>query len=250
MYIRHGSQTDQGRIRTSNEDSFIVNGRSKLFLVADGMGGHAAGEVASHIASTTVEELLTAPGDSQGDPAETLRLAAQSANAGIYEAQRENPEYLGMGSTLTALIFRSAQYYIAHVGDSRAYLLRDGTLDQLTRDHSVVWHLYESGVLRKEDLSRHPQKNLIIRSIGPHPQVEIDIESGEARERDVFLLCSDGLTDVLPDEAIRRVLSDGDKTPQELADTLVDAANMGGGPDNVTVVVVRLEPGAAQEQTP
>lgn len=244
MHIRYGSQSDQGRIRTSNEDSFIVNGRNKLFLVADGMGGHAAGEVASRIASTTLQELLANTG-SQGDSAEALRSAAQAANSRIYEAQRQNPEYQGMGSTLTALMVRGSKYYVAHVGDSRAYLLRDGTLDQLTRDHSVVWHLFESGVLRKEDLSKHPQKNLIIRSIGPHPQVEVDIESGEAHERDVFLLCSDGLTDVLTDQAIHRILSDSNKSPQELADVLVSSANAGGGPDNVTVVVVRLEPGVA-----
>ncbi len=249
MRIRYGSQSNQGRVRTSNEDSFFANGRTRLFLVADGMGGHAAGEVASHIASTTIQEILVTPGSSQDDPAEALRSAAQAANARIYEAQRETLEYLGMGSTLSALMFRGSNYYIAHVGDSRAYLLREGTLDQLTRDHSVVWHLYESGVLRKEDLSKHPQKNLIIRSIGPHPQVEVDIESGEARERDLFLLCSDGLTDVLPDEAIQRIVSDPAKSPQELADTLVNAANDGGGPDNVTVVVVRLEPGTAETST-
>jgi len=208
------------------------------------MGGHAAGEVASRIASTTLQELLTNTG-SPGDSAESLRAAALAANCRIYEAQRQNPEYQGMGSTLTALTVRGSKYYIAHVGDSRAYLLRDGTLDQLTRDHSVVWHLYESGVLRKEDLSKHPQKNLIIRSIGPHPQVEVDIESGEARERDVFLLCSDGLTDVLTDQAIHRILSDSTRSPQELAEVLVSAANAGGGPDNVTVVVVRLEPGVS-----
>jgi len=211
------------------------------------MGGHAAGEVASNIAATTMQEVLTAPGSSQSDPAEALRLAVQDANTRIYEAQRATPEYLGMGSTLSALMFRGQKYYVAHVGDSRAYLLRDGVLEQLTRDHSVVWHLYESGVLRKEDLSRHPQKNLIIRSIGPHPQVEVDIETGEARERDVYLLCSDGLTDVLPDAAIQRIVSDPARTPQELADTLVDAANDGGGPDNVTVVVVRLEAGEDQK---
>jgi protein phosphatase len=244
LHIRYGSQSDQGRIRTSNEDSFVVNGRNKLFLVADGMGGHAAGEVASRIASSTLQEMLSNAG-SEGDSAEALRFAAQAANARIYEAQRQNPEYQGMGSTLTALMVKGSSYYIAHVGDSRAYLLRDGTLDQLTRDHSVVWHLFESGVLRKADLSKHPQKNLIIRSIGPHPQVEVDVETGEARERDVFLLCSDGLTDVLTDEAIHRILSDSTKSPQELAEVLVSSANAGGGPDNVTVVVVRLDPGVS-----
>jgi PPM family protein phosphatase len=148
-----------------------------------------------------------------------------------------------MGSTLTVMSFSDAGYHIAHVGDSRAYLLRDGVLDQLTRDHSLVWHLFESGVLRKDELSSHPQKNLITRSIGPHPQVEVDLESGEAREGDIYLLCSDGLTDVLSDEIIRQMLSQSDKSPQELGDALVSAANTMGGPDNITVVVVHLMPG-------
>jgi PPM family protein phosphatase len=248
LHIRYGNQSDQGRVRTSNEDSSIVNGRNRLFIVADGMGGHAAGEVASHIASTTVEEYMTTGGNSQ-EPAEALRLAAQAANARIYETQKQKPEYAGMGSTLTALLLRGSRYYIAQVGDSRGYLLRDGILDQLTRDHSVVWHLYENGLLRKEDLSRHPQKNLITRSIGPHPQVDVDIETGDVREGDVFLLCSDGLTDVLSDSAIRNILTDPGKTPQELGDRLVSAANSGGGPDNVTVVVVQVAAdGSPQEK--
>jgi len=245
LRIRYGSQSDQGRIRTSNEDSFFVNGRTNLFLVADGMGGHAAGEIASGIARDTLQELLAKPGAAR-NPTEALQAAAQAANARIYEAQRHTAEYSGMGSTLTALMFSGGKYYVAQVGDSRAYLLRDGELSQLTKDHSVVWHLFETGVLRKQDLSRHPQKNLITRSIGPHPQVEADIESGEALENDLFLLCSDGLTDVLADDAIHKILSDGAMDPQQIADTLVNAANKGGGPDNVTVVVVRLEPGDAE----
>ncbi|HYK90243.1 MAG TPA: SpoIIE family protein phosphatase, partial [Acidobacteriota bacterium] len=131
--------------------------------------------------------------------------------------------------------------------DSRAYLLRDGILDQLTKDHSLVWHLLESGVLRKDELSSHPQKNLITRSIGPHPAVEVDLERGEAREGDVFLLCSDGLTDVVSDENIREILSDAGRSPQEASDILVATANMHGGPDNVTVVVVHLAPGCSED---
>jgi PPM family protein phosphatase len=200
------------------------------------------------LASSTVQELLAKPGGSP-NPAETLRLAAQAANARVYETQRQKSEFAGMGSTLTALLLTAGNYFIAHVGDSRAYLLRDGVLDQLTRDHSVVWHLYESGLLRKEDLSKHPQKNLITRSIGPHPQVEIDVQGGEARDGDIYLLCSDGLTDVLTDSAIKEILSDSSKTPQELGNTLVSAANAGGGPDNITVVVVRLEPDAGPDET-
>jgi PPM family protein phosphatase len=148
-----------------------------------------------------------------------------------------------MGSTLTALTFRHDRYFIAQVGDSRAYLLREGTLEQLTRDHSLVWHLFESGILKKDELSSHPQKNLITRSIGPHPQIEVDVERGETREGDVYLLCSDGLTDVLSDENIRQILSDAEKSPQEICDLFVSRVNEGGGPDNVTAVVVKLVPG-------
>ena len=152
-----------------------------------------------------------------------------------------------MGSTLTALSFRNNRYYIVQVGDSRAYLLRDGQLEQLTRDHSLVWHLFESGILRKDELSSHPQKNLITRSIGPHPQIEVDIERGDAHIGDVYLLCSDGLTDVLSDDDIREILAETKKSPQEICDLLVNMANANGGPDNITAIVVRLEPDDSAE---
>jgi PPM family protein phosphatase len=207
------------------------------------MGGHAAGEVASSIATATVKEVIGTRRPAGSKLEDDLLLAAREANGRIYEAQRDRVDLTGMGSTLTVMSFSDTSYHIAHVGDSRAYLLRDGVLDQLTRDHSLVWHLFESGVLRKDELSSHPQKNLITRSIGPHPQVEVDLESGEAREGDIYLLCSDGLTDVLSDEIIRQMLSQSDKSPQELGDALVSAANTMGGPDNITVVVVHLMPG-------
>jgi serine/threonine protein phosphatase PrpC len=227
-------------VRSSNEDSCIANGNSRLFLVADGMGGHAAGEVASRIAADTVDEIVAHAAGGEEKPEDVLLRAAQTANDRIFEQQSRSPEYAGMGSTLTALAFREDQYYIAHIGDSRAYRLRDGVLDQLTRDHSLVWNLYESGVLGKEDLSSHPQKHLITRSIGPHPEVEVDLEQGQACEGDVYLLCSDGLTDVLSDKGIQQILFNPGKTPQDLGEDLVNAANEGGGPDNVTVVVLRL----------
>jgi protein phosphatase len=188
-----------------------------------------------------MENLVAGVEASDEDLEDVLRTAAEGANARVYESQAENPELAGMGSTLTALSFRDRRYYIAHVGDSRAYLLREGVLDQLTRDHSLVWHLYESGVLRKDELSSHPQKNLITRSVGPHSHIEVDVERGEAREGDVYLLCSDGLSDVVPDEKIRVILSDSRRSPQEMCNQLVDLANEAGGPDNITAVVVRLE---------
>ena len=247
MLIRCGAHSHQGMIRTSNEDSFAVNLKSKLFLVADGMGGHAGGEVASSMAVAALQERVSGSASDE-NPEECLRLAAQEANSRIYEKQSQNPELAGMGSTLTALSIRGQRFYIAHVGDSRAYLLRGGQLEQLTRDHSLVWHLFENGVLRKKDLSTHPQKNLITRSIGPHPEVEVDLEQGEAREGDVFLLCSDGLTDVISDEGISEVLTDTRRTPQQLGEDFVKSANAAGGPDNVTVIVVRLEHGEADDE--
>ncbi len=248
MHIEFGTHSHQGRVRTSNEDSYAANSKNRIFVVADGMGGHAAGEIASQIAASTVEEWVASRQHAGDRLEDTLRAAAQEANSRIYETQRKRAEFAGMGSTLTILSFRDKMYYIAHVGDSRAYLLREGNLDQLTRDHSLVWHLFESGVLHKEELSAHPQKNLITRSIGPHPQVEVDLEQGEAREGDIYLLCSDGLTDVLSDEHIRDVLSDNQGSAQQLGEALVNAANQGGGPDNITVVVVKLQPGNAEDE--
>lgn len=241
MRIQYGSQTNQGRVRTTNEDSCVANAETGLFLVADGMGGHAAGEIASQLAAATVDGWMKAHAAESGEPAEKLRLAALEANARVFEAQRENCALAGMGSTLTAFFFQDDKYCVAHVGDSRAYRLRDGVLDQLTRDHSLVWHLYENGVLKKSDLAKHPQKNLITRSIGSHPQVDIDIEGGEGRAGDVYLICSDGLTDEVSEESIHEALAAQRKTPQQMADQLVDAANQAGGPDNITVVVIRLQ---------
>ncbi|MGA2261001.1 MAG: Stp1/IreP family PP2C-type Ser/Thr phosphatase [Acidobacteriota bacterium] len=246
MQIQYGSQTSLGRVRTSNEDSLVANTETGLALVADGMGGHAAGEVASQLAASTINEWVTAHDAASEDAAEMLRLGALEANSRVFEAQRNDRSLAGMGSTLTALLFRGDRYYIAHVGDSRAYRMRDGVLEQLTRDHSLVWHLYENGVLEKSDLAKHPQKNLITRSIGSHSQVEIDIEEGVGRAGDVYLLCSDGLTDGVTEEGLCKVLSDPDETPQEIANGLVEAANQAGGSDNITVVVIRL---VAQDTT-
>jgi PPM family protein phosphatase len=238
LRIEYGAQSDQGMVRASNEDFFVAEGQT--FLVADGMGGHAAGEIASAMAASTVKEFLSS-GSPDSNLEQRLRLAVQEANARVYEAQKIKPECRGMGSTLTVLAFQDNRYFLSQVGDSRAYLLRDKTLSQLSHDHSVVWEYYfEKGLITKEDISRHPQKNLITRSIGTYPDVEADMQSGSLLEGDVFLLCSDGLTDMLSDQAILKILSGAGKNPQEICDSLVHAANSGGGPDNITVVVVRV----------
>ena len=239
MRIEYSARSDQGKVRNSNEDYYIANPDASLFLVADGMGGHAAGEIASQIAASTVEEVIS-DSNSGLSTVDLLRLAVQRANTRVYETQRLNPECRGMGSTLTALTFHDDRHYIAQVGDSRAYLLRGQALVQLTRDHSLVWSLYESGILTKDEISRHPQKNLITKSIGTHPEVEPDIRSGTALAGDIYLLCSDGLTDVLLDREIEQILSSGRNAPSTLIELLINAANAGGGPDNITTVVVEL----------
>lgn len=243
MRIEFGVHSDQGRVRASNEDSFVADAPDRLFLVADGMGGHAAGEVASRIAASVVEEVVRE--GPAGEAGARLHAAVRQANARVYETQRAREEYRGMGTTLTALLFDGPRYHVAQVGDSRAYLLREGALQQLTRDHSLVWPLYENGILSKDEIVRHPQKHLVTRSIGTHADVEVDLCSALCREGDLYLLCSDGLTDVLGDEEIRGILAGPDASPEEasaeeVCRRLVRAANEAGGPDNITAVVVRL----------
>lgn len=203
------------------------------------MGGHAAGEIASRMTAETIEKVVSesAPGSDMED---LLRRAVEEANMTVHQEQKIRPDCRGMGSTLTALAFSNDRYFVAQVGDSRAYLLQKNSLTQLTQDHSVVWALYTSGAISKEDISRYPQKNLITRSIGTQPQVDADIVTGPALEGDLFLLCSDGLTDVLSDNQILRTLANDIEDPQQICDKLVEAANAGGGPDNITVVVAYL----------
>jgi serine/threonine protein phosphatase PrpC len=222
----------------------IVDREAGLALVADGMGGHAAGEIASQMASSTIHDWIVSHRAAGEDAAALLRDAVLDANNKVYEAQRQDRSLAGMGSTLTSMLFEGDQYHIAHVGDSRAYRLREGKLEQLTRDHSLVWHLYENGVLDKSELARHPQKNLITRSVGSHLQVDVDIEKGEGRPGDVYLLCTDGLTDGVKEDELQAALSQSHLTPQEIAEALVDSANKAGGPDNITAVVIRLEAGS------
>lgn len=241
MRIECGARTDQGRVRTSNEDYFVANLVKRIFLVADGMGGHAAGEVASRMTAEKVEEVLSA-GPAAGATEDLLRFAVEQANASVHEAQKARPDYRGMGSTLTLLTVSADRYALAHVGDSRAYLLRDRDLIQLTQDHSLVWPLYKGGVITKDEISRNPRKNLITRSVGTQPQVEADLQTGFVRGGDLFLICSDGLTDVLSDGDLSQTLLNGNADPQYLCDILIDTANARGGPDNITSVVVRLFP--------
>jgi serine/threonine protein phosphatase PrpC len=230
--------TDTGRQRRANEDSLLA--RSPLFVVADGMGGAQAGEVASRIAVDVFEEGL---GDT-AEPERGLADRASAANARIHELSHANAEHAGMGTTLTAVYVAPEEVVIAHVGDSRAYRLRDGGLSRLTDDHSLVDELMRQGKITPEEALDHPQRSVITRALGPEPSVEVDTRSYAARTGDVYLLCSDGLTTMLPEARLSQILSSHMRL-REAGEALIAAANEAGGRDNITVVLFRLEDPAA-----
>jgi protein phosphatase len=227
-------KTDTGRQRRDNEDSAYA--RAPVFVVADGMGGAQAGEVASRIAIEAFEHGL--PGD--GSPEERLATRVREANHQIYERSRADRGRAGMGTTLTAAYVDDAHVAIAHVGDSRAYLFRDGTLQRLTQDHSLVDELVRRGKLTEEQAAEHPQRSIITRALGPEPDVEVDTWTYPARAGDVILLCSDGLTSMISEERVREILA-AHENLEAVADALIGEANEAGGRDNITVVLFRLE---------
>jgi protein phosphatase len=234
----HFEKTDTGLARRANEDSFFA--RAPLFVVADGMGGAQAGEVASRVAAEAF-----AAGLPEGGPIEE-RLAARvrAANREIHRLSREDRERAGMGTTLTAAYVLDDEIALAHVGDSRAYLWRDGELTRLTRDHSLVDELVRRGKLTEAEAAEHPQRSIITRALGPEPDVEVDTRTYRARDGDVLLLCSDGLTSMVSEERIAQLLAEAGPLAAAGA-ALVDAANAAGGRDNITVVLARLEEVAA-----
>ncbi len=228
------SGSDTGRQRRENEDSLMV--RSPLFVLADGMGGAQAGEVASHLAADTFRAGLP----DGAEPEVALAGLAQQANARIHELSHANAEQAGMGTTLTAIYVGEQEVALAHVGDSRAYLLRDGALERLTDDHSLVDELLRQGRLTAEEAVGHPQRSVITRALGIEDTVDVDTRSLRGRAGDVYLICSDGLTDMVAEQLIAEVLR---TTPRlrEAGERLIAAANEAGGRDNITVVLLRLE---------
>ncbi len=227
-------KTDTGRQRRDNEDSAFA--RAPVFVVADGMGGAQAGEVASRLAIEAFEQGV--PGE--GNPEERLATVVREANHQIYERSRADRGRAGMGTTLTAAYVDDAHVAIAHVGDSRAYLFRNGTLQRLTQDHSLVDELVRRGKLTEEQAAEHPQRSIITRALGPEPDVEVDTWTYPARPGDVVLLCSDGLTSMISEERVRAVLESQDNL-DAAADALIGEANEAGGRDNIPVVLFRLE---------
>jgi PPM family protein phosphatase len=226
--------TDTGRQRRANEDSLLA--RAPLFVVADGMGGAQAGEVASRIA---VESFQSGLEDASRAELELAELA-RAANARIHDLSHSNAEQAGMGTTLTAVYVGEEEVAIAHVGDSRAYCLREGELLRLTDDHSLVDELMRQGRLTPEEAVEHPQRSVITRALGPEGTVEVDTRSFRARAGDIYLLCSDGLTTMLAEEQIRELLIANPRL-RDAGEALIAAANEAGGRDNITVVLIRLE---------
>jgi serine/threonine protein phosphatase PrpC len=236
------AESDTGRQRSANEDSYFA--RAPVFVVADGMGGAQAGEVASKIAT----EAFESGSDSDEPPEVYLRSVAESANTRIHELSREDSSRSGMGTTLTAALISDEEISLAHVGDSRAYLFRDGELKRLTSDHSLVEELRRQGRLTEEQASEHPQRSIITRALGPEPDVDVDTMTYPVRPGDVILLCSDGLTTMLSEEQIAEALR---STPdlRRAVRKMIRAANDAGGRDNITVVAFRLEEaGAAADE--
>jgi PPM family protein phosphatase len=238
------TRTDTGRQRNANEDSLFT--RAPVFVVADGMGGAQAGEVASKAAAESFDRELP-----QAPPERILRETIETANRAIHDRARNDPDLAGMGTTITAAIVdpEAEEVAIGHVGDSRAYRLRAGKLERLTRDHSLVEEMRRKGQLTDAQAEDHPQRSIITRALGPEPEVEVDLQTVPAVAGDVFLICSDGLTTMLGDEQIARHL--GRATSMQAAvRALVDEANRAGGRDNITVVAFRLEDAAAPSRAP
>ena len=230
------SHSDTGRQRRGNEDAFLE--RAPLFVVADGMGGAQAGEVASRIAIELFAEGLDI--DEAADPAERLAGRAEEANAEIHSRARDDAELMGMGTTLTAAYVGPSEIFFAHVGDSRAYRFHDQHLERLTHDHSLVEELIRQGQLTEAEAEEHPQRSIITRALGPEPDVDVDMITLEGVGGDVYLLCSDGLTSMVPESEIERII-DKSATLDTAGRELIAAANKAGGRDNITVILFRLE---------
>ncbi|MFL5870255.1 MAG: Stp1/IreP family PP2C-type Ser/Thr phosphatase [Solirubrobacterales bacterium] len=231
--VEQAFRTDTGRQRQANEDSFFAG--SEMFAVADGMGGAQAGEVASRIAAESFEPAVR--GDESGEA--HLRSIAESANRRIHSIAQRDSSRSGMGTTLTAALVEEDEVSIAHVGDSRAYVYREGNLRLLTSDHSLVEELRRQGRLTDEQAEDHPQRSIITRALGPEEAVEVDTMTFSARPGDVFLLCSDGLTTMVKDDRIAEILAAADDLDSAV-DQLVREANDAGGRDNITAVAFRL----------
>jgi PPM family protein phosphatase len=236
MIGRVAAVTDPGRTRRHNEDSYVIE--PPLFAIADGMGGAQAGEVASGLATAALKE-------GQADAAGEQRIAdlIQEANRRVYDRSSSDPNTSGMGTTITVALVEDDHVAFGHVGDSRAYLIRDASMEQLTEDHSLVNELLKTGKLSREEAETHPQRSVITRALGTDPDVDVDTFSVRAENGDLFLLCSDGLTDMVSEESILDLVERHRDDIDGALRALVKEANRGGGQDNITVVAFEIANG-------
>jgi serine/threonine protein phosphatase PrpC len=253
LRIHCEARSDVGRKRKGNEDSLFLNPEHRLFVVADGMGGHAAGEVASKIAVDSINEFVTLTGgnqeitwpfgldDSISYDGNRLKTAVRHANRRVLEATRERSEYEGMATTVAAVLVDGDTANLAHVGDSRIYLFSDGEISQLTSDHSWVNEQIRSGVISADQARSHPLRNVVTRALGGRADLVVDVQSRRMKGGDLLLLCSDGLTTMIGDDDIARILADAEGDIARAARALVDEANERGGEDNITVVLLKFE---------
>lgn len=237
-------RTDTGRVRDHNEDSlecFRAQCGTLVVVVADGMGGHQAGEIASSKTLEVIKNDLSKQylDLSTDEKSNRLLISVGKANDNVYKLAKSNQQYNGMGTTVLASIVDENEVVIAHVGDSRAYMLHKGGLYQLTEDHTYVNILYRHGQITKEEAENHPQRNVIVRAIGTAEEVEVDLINTPWKENDIFLLCSDGLTDMVSERQIGLVLTDNSLTLDGKADRLVELALQAGGKDNISVILIK-----------
>jgi serine/threonine protein phosphatase PrpC len=253
MKIVSQARSDVGKKRKGNEDSLFVNPDHRLFVVADGMGGHAAGEVASKIAVDSINEFVTLTDGNQeitwpfgldesiSYDGNRLKTAIRHANRRVLEATRERSEYEGMATTVAAVLVDDDVANIAHVGDSRIYLWAGGEIVLLTSDHSWVNEQLQSGVISAEQARSHPLRNVVTRALGGRADLVVDVQTRRMKAGDILLLCSDGLTTMITDETISEILAESGGDVERAAQALVDAANERGGEDNITVVLLKFE---------
>lgn len=251
MRIRIYGISDVGKRRERNEDSFLINEDLGLAVVADGMGGHLGGEYASKLAVSTVEEVINSLENDPdmtlqegvrlraGDYSGYLRYATQVASMRIYEKAMSDSTLRGMGTTTVVALFRQNKVYIANVGDSRAYRVRDGKIQQITKDHSLVGEQIRAGILSEDDARAHRLKNIITRSVGFQEDVDTDVDIRIVREGDKFIMCSDGLSNLVSDNELCKVVQDNDM--ETACKHLIDIANERGGDDNITVVMTEIQ---------
>ena len=250
MTLEFFSATDTGRARTNNEDSVAVHETAQLLALADGMGGYNAGEVASGMATSFIKTELgrwlqeASANASDGDVRRAMDICVDNANRAIFNAANSNPQYAGMGTTLVVAVFRDGRVLLGHVGDSRGYRLRGGRLTQVTHDHSLLQEQIDAGLITVEQASYSSNKNLVTRAVGVEDTVLLETHMHEVMPGDIYLLCSDGLSDMLDDESIGQVLQ-GHVSLPEAGTALIEAANDAGGKDNIAVILARVQGGAS-----